>query len=83
MMVARRCDDHHDDKDADGDNKNVHDPARRMHVPTPKIESSSEQLARCAQNETERSSSCFSTRASFNAWCFRFEGRVRSLKFKV
>ena len=70
MMIARRCNDDHDDNDADGDAKNVHDAARRMHDRTPNIGQLVEQLARCAQNETERSSSCFSTRASFNAWCF-------------
>ena len=37
MMIARRCNDDHDDNDADGDAKNVHDAARRMHDRTPNI----------------------------------------------
>ena len=40
MVIARQYD-HHDDNDADGDNRNVHDPGRRMHVPTAKVHSSS------------------------------------------
>ena len=40
MVIARQYD-HHDDNDADGDNRNVNDPGRRVHVPTAKVLSSS------------------------------------------
>ena len=73
MVIARQYD-HHDDNDADGDNRNVHDPGRRMHVVLRLKFTARRRLARRAQNGTERSSSCFRNGLASMRGVFRFEG---------
>ena len=68
MVIARQYD-HHDDNDADGDNRNVHDPSRRMHVPTAKVHSSSK-IGAMRSKLNGALVELLSRWASFNAWCF-------------
>ena len=70
MVIARQYD-HHDDNDADGDNRNVNDPGRRMHVPTAKVHSSSK-IGAMRSKWNGALVELLSRRASFNAWCFSF-----------